>query len=443
MIMSLDLITSLEAMQDPVVSEELADALEQALLEANMAIAKGDLLFSDAIYDTYKSRLQELRPDSPIFDTVWSEPAEGVEFDEELDKYLAINNMLSISTIKSFEDRDFRRFKEGLPNAEIAYFAGIKENGHGVTIRGVDGVIKQVSKRGRGKLKGGDITRQVIEALGTDTIEGLRGLGVFDIRGEICCPFSAMPDVHKYNASIVSAFSAVQCLTAESAPASANRLLRVVCYDIFCDNRTFTSFSEVYAFLEDCGFTIPLKSEGLFSRDTLESDMQELMNYMEEQSADYDIYTDGIVVNIDDKAVFDSLGAEKSVRLGNIALKMGKWKQDSYSAAILEIVWKRKKSRYTPTARVSCLTASGNTVTSVPLYAPCYILLLEAYAGNVINFRYGSEAGVLPCMPDGTLVTDKRYKAEIEGLCTLMAGFSTDVDFDVDADGDEDDDWED
>ena len=52
------------------------------------------------------------------------------------------------------------------------------------------------------------------------------------------------------------------------------------------------------------------------------------------------------------------------------------------------------------------LTAQGNKVRRVPLYEPKNILTLEAYIGKPIYFRYGGEAGVVPCFPDGRLLKE-------------------------------------
>ena len=60
------------------------------------------------------------------------------------------------------------------------------------------------------------------------------------------------------------------------------------------------------------------------------------------------------------------------------------------------------------------LTASGNKVRRVPLYEPNNMLLLKAFVGNPIHFRYGGEAGVVPCYSDGTPLTTGKVKAMFE-----------------------------
>ena len=112
---------------------------------------------------------------------------------------------------------------------------------------------------------------------------------------------------------------------------------------------------------------------------------------------------------MDDLEFFSEFGAEDKFRLGNLALKMGRWKQDNYAGIVGRIEWVEGKSKKTPVAILEegVITASGNTVTNVPLYAPCYILMLEAYPGNLVHFKYGGEAGVVPVTRDGKLITGR------------------------------------
>ena len=78
-----------------------------------------------------------------------------------------------------------------------------------------------------------------------------------------------------------------------------------------------------------------------------------------------------------------------------------------YSAKIVDIKWKRGKNKLSPVAFVEpTLTMTGNTVQNVPLYNPYNILILNAYPGNTINFRYGGEAGVKPCLPSGENISE-------------------------------------
>ena len=73
------------------------------------------------------------------------------------------------------------------------------------------------------------------------------------------------------------------------------------------------------------------------------------------------------------------------------------------------------------------LTAGGNKVTRVPLYEPNNMLMLQAYKGEVVNFRYGGESGVIPCFPDGTPLVDGKLSQmfnDIEDDAEFGAGYN-------------------
>ena len=67
------------------------------------------------------------------------------------------------------------------------------------------------------------------------------------------------------------------------------------------------------------------------------------------------------------------------------------------------------------------VSTSGNKVRRIPLYEPNNIVILDAYPGSVINFRYGGEAGVVPCFEDGTPLTDGKVQAALVDEDDLVA----------------------
>ena len=147
-----------------------------------------------------------------------------------------------------------------------------------------------------------------------------------------------------------------------------------------------------------------------------------------------------MVFEINDRNTFHSFGDDGSkYNLGNLALKVGYWRQDMYVGFVQTILWTRGKSQLSPVAIVAespdaiaftdlgdrpyimdlkeidkqnyrdalgVITAGGNKVRRVPLYEPNNILALEAYVGLPLHFRYGGESGVTPCYPDGTTLVD-------------------------------------
>lgn len=386
--------------------EEYIEKLESLIHQFNKAAQNGEELVPDSIYDTCMDILRELKPDSSLLHQVWSEDDPSVSFDADLDQFLVRYPMLSIQTVKHISDKPVKDFKDKLPLGPVELCCTVKENGHAVRVVWKDGYLVKATSRGR-STNGKDLTRQMRIILG-DFCDAFEGLGVVEGRCEVVLPFANLAEARKYNPSIKSAFTGVASMIRASASDEEVQLLEAVFYDIFCDKLSFNTLSEKLEYLQNIGFTVPEYFLFETTRRSFESDLERILMEMDVRTTDYPYYTDGIVVAINDLDLFAEFGAEDKFRLGNLALKMGRWKQDTYYGVIKEIKWENGKFKKTPVAVLEegVLTATGNTVTNVPLYAPLYILLLEAYPQNIIHFRYGGEAGVIPVTPDGRLVTD-------------------------------------
>ena len=233
-------------------------------------------------------------------------------------------------------------------------------------------------------------------------------MGIVEVRGELLLPYENMAKAREFKPEIKSPFTGVSAMVRESATDEEIRLLRIVAYAIYSDNIQLGSLSNVYSFLENCGFEVPYSRVVAVSKDDdIVSVAGTIVDEFEVIEQSYAYFTDGVVFSVDSLAALASMGTEKSYKLGNVALKVGHWEQNMYSSVIDHIDWKEGRSKLTPVAVVEpTLTANGASVTNVPLYAPIHILRLKAYPGNLIHFRFGGEAGVVPCFPDGTLLTE-------------------------------------
>lgn len=385
--------------------DETIEMLEDTIRDCQKAAAKGDELVPDAIYDVLIDYLKELKPDSELLHHVWSEDVEDI--DTDLDEQLVKHPMMSIQTIKSMSDKALGVFKGLLPAGSTDVCVSAKENGFGIRIVLQNGKLVKAHTRGR-HTNGKSITRQ-LKLILNDFYPELEDYDLVEIRGEVVLPFDNFDTARSYNSSIKTPFTGVSSMLRDSASEDEIKLLDFVAYDVLCaDLNDFETLSQKFAFLEDVGFTVPQYKVFELSRSNFEEDIENILEDMDFLTDSSPYYLDGIVVAVDDLVLFDEFGAEDSYRLGNVALKMGKWKQNNYSGEIDHIDWIDGKKKKTPVAVLvePIQTVSGNTVRNIPLYAPCYILMLEAYPGNVINFKYGGEAGVVPVMPDGRLVTE-------------------------------------
>lgn len=405
------LIRDYSEMTTPEAQEEYIASIESFIDSCRDAANKGEELVSDSVYDSAIDLLKQLRPDSYIFDTTWSEDAGGT-MDVNLDKYLIENPMYSIQTIKDLECKEMQDFADRVSSLitpatpAIELHASMKMNGHGIRLVYKDQHFVKAHTRGRSS-NGRDITH-ALSLIVPPVIPAFPSQGTVEIRGELLLPYSNMDKARTYKADIKSAFTGVSAMIRESASDDEYKLLRFVAYALYSDDIKPVTLQGTYQFLQNCGFEVPIcKTYRYNGKVTVQEAAAFIVSEFEALESNYDYFTDGVVLSVNNLNTLAEMGTEKTTRNGNVALKVGFWKQDMYSARVVQIQWKEGRSKLTPVAQVEpTLTASGASVTNVPLYAPIHILRLEAYPGNVIHFRFGGEAGVVPCYPNGQLVTE-------------------------------------
>lgn len=437
-------LNGVEAMQTEHVQK-----LEEYISMCAEGHNNGDSLVPDAIWDRLMSILRQVNPDSDLCKYIWEDSVE--EYDDT-DNIVRKNPMYSIQTVKSYDCDELNDFVSRLPDGYIFdAHVSVKLNGHGIRLKYRNGEFLQARSRARSSA-GRDITNQlrcILNETGLDFLADCECFDLCEIRGEWVLPFENLDQAKKFNPDIKSAFSGVSSMGRDSATVGEWGLLRFIAYEFIAEGMVFQTKEEEYSFLEDMGFEVPLAwlIEDI-SKDTFIDDLKSIVTDCENEvkpDADgnngYSYYTDGLVFSINNCSEFKSLGDDGShYKYGNIALKIGFWKQDMYSGYIQTILWTQGKTKLSPVAIVSenkddidfvdygdhmyvmdksevsnyndlgVVTSSGNRVRRVPLYEPSNMVILDAYKGNILHFRYGGEAGVVPCMEDGTPLIDGRVK---------------------------------
>lgn len=408
------------------------EELEAIILECNSK-QKTDYTnrVADSIYDTLYDMLKQVHPSSHILSEIWEDDGDITDYTDLLVK----NPMYSIETAKSYDCKELQSWIGIMPVENESYFASFKINGHGIRIVYQDGYLVSATSRARASA-GRDLTRQAIIMLG-EYNENLAEYGLVELRGEACLKLCNLEKAREFNPAIKSAFSAVSSLIRPSATEEEVQLLDFLCYGFLSDGFSFTDREEEFQFIQELGYETPefLVIESA-SRETLPEVIKSVVDSFEEAYEDFGFYCDGIVLEINRRDLFADFGTEGNHNRGNIALKVGLWKQDQYAGFVQKILWTKGKSKLSPVALVASesnkliedidgkivnyndlgvLTAQGNTVRRVPLYEPKNILILDAYAGNLIYFRYGGEAGVVPCFSDGRLLKEDVAKDIIQG----------------------------
>jgi len=398
------------------------EELESIIEECNMKHGKESKNeVADSIYDTLYSMLKEVKPESGLLSELWEEEGEISEYTD----LLVSNPMMSIETAKSYTCKELSDWVKILPE-EAGYFASFKINGHGIRVVYDNGELVSATSRARHSA-GRDLTRQAKILLG-DYNDSLADFGIVELRGELCLSITKLGEARVFNPAIKSAFSAVSSLAKPSASDGEIKLLDFLCYGFITEGFSFQDREEEFQQIESCGFLTPqhLVIESL-EKENLIGTIQAIIATFEEAYEEFGYFCDGVVIELNDRALFISMGSSDSHNNGNLALKVGVWKQDQYTGYVQKILWTKGKSKRSPVAIVAdepymlmqdingkflnydelgVLTAQGNKVRRVPLYEPKNILILDAYEGEPLSFRYGGEAGVVPCFPDGRLLTE-------------------------------------
>lgn len=401
------------------LQEDKIEALERYIQDCNEAMnGDGEPLVEDAIYDKLVQLLTQVRSDSPVLQELWSEDDEVVG---SYNKLLEENPMVSILTVKSWDDDAITQFIQRMPET-ANYLASYKINGHGIRVVYNDGNLVEATTRGR-STNGRDITEHVKIILG-DYNEALSEYGLVEIRGELALKLSNLDKAREFTPGLKSAFSAVSSLIKPSATKEEVELLDFLTYGVYIEDYDFSSKEEVFSQLSEWGFetTEYISLEDISKNDLLEN-MKEVVSALESNYEEFGYFCDGVVFEVSDGDVRSYLEGEGKYHDYNLALKVDSWSQNIYTGYIKEVTWKRGKFKLNPVAVVvedldsneGVLTVQGNRVKNIPLYNPKNILILKAYIGSLLSFKYGGEAGVVPCFPDGKLLSEDYVVEELLG----------------------------
>lgn len=442
-----DILGFIDLNGEDALDLESVERLEGYIEKCNEAMDSVPIV-EDAVYDRMKDILSRVKPDSALLSEIWgqAEVDESEYGDDDIYTYLKQYPMGSIQTIKDYDVPELAKFIDALPEDEITLHYSLKENGHGIRIVYRDGELISATSRARHGA-GKDLTTQMKSILGEHNSD-IEAVPLCEVRGELLLPFANLDAARQHNPEIKTAFSGVSSMIKASGTPEMWQLLNFVAYRFIADGYEFETKEEEYEFLEDVGFEIPMYwvQEGVTKHNALEC-IKSMLSDCEEDIQGYAYFTDGVVCEVNDRELFSRLGVgDNNCNVGNIALKVGFWKQDLYSGIVQTILWTQGKKKLSPVAIVAeepdmieysdefdeepkfitdlkdianmselgILTGSGNKVRRVPLYEPSNIWALQAFKGETLFFRFGGEAGVVPCFANGKPLVEGRVEQILE-----------------------------
>ncbi len=370
--------------------------------------------------------------------------------DEEVNALFTKYPMYSIQTATSYDSDVLKVFVSRLQdNKAFSGHISVKLNGWYIRLVYKNGEFyKAFTKNGR------DLTNQLIPFLENTNcllIEDFEMLDWVEVRGELVINKDNLESVQEVTNSKVSSYTGVGWLC-NSEDESVWSLLNFIAFNIIADGVTFSTKTEEYQYLEELGYEVPMYwiVEDL-KKETFIDDLHSIVEDCEIEVRATDVQegyvylTDGLIFAIDDKNYFTKLGKSASkYQYGNINLRIGYWKQTTYTGYIQTIYWKQGQNYLKPYAiiadkpniiefddygnnpyvtRIESITnledlgvkTETGKVTLVPLYNPNQILRLDAYVDTQIIFVEDSILGVLPCFDDGRVLLDGLLQEVING----------------------------
>ena len=342
---------------------------------------------SEAAADSLKHELSELEKQYPELITPDS-PTQRVA-GKPLDKFEKVTHaerMISLADVFSEDEvREWVISNEKLAGRITEFFTDIKMDGLACALHYQDGLLVRAVTRGDG-LVGEDVTMNV------RTIEnvplGIPEQGHVEVRGEIVI---FKKDFDELNARQQRAgekpFANPRNLAAGSIRQldpriAASRNLKFMAYDLVTPN--LPKHSEAYAKLRELGF----RTSGEDKVFTDIADVFQEIKHLETYRQTLPFNTDGMVIKINDRKVYQKLGIVGKTPRGAVAFK---FPAEEATTVVKDIVISiGRTGAATPVAIFKPVQLAGSTVKHASLHNADEIARLDVRIGDtVIVFKAG------------------------------------------------------
>lgn len=336
-------------------------------------------IMSEAAADSLKHELALLEKEFPELVTPDS-PTQRVA-GKPLDKFTKVTHrdrMISLADVFSADEvRGWVQANEKLVGPIQSYFTDIKMDGLACALHYEDGLFVQAVTRGDG-LVGEDVTMNV------RTIENvplrIDEPGHVEVRGEIVI---FKKDFEELNAKQVKAgekpFANPRNLAAGSIRQldpriAAKRQLKFIAYDLVEPN--LPTHGEAYAKLREMGFRTSGEDKVFRSIDEVLQEIKRLEDYR--QTLPFN--TDGMVVKINDRVVYQKLGIVGKTPRGAVAFK---FPAEESTTRVKDIVISiGRTGAATPVAILEPVVVAGSTVRHASLHNADEIARLDVRIGD-------------------------------------------------------------
>ena len=354
---------------------------------------------SDAVYDSLMAELKKIEVEHPEWITldsptqrVGNKLLDGFQKVRHQRRMVSLNDVFDKSEIEAW----IKRTDKLMPGRRHEFFTDIKMDGLACALIYIDGVLAQAVTRGD-SFVGEDVTNNVRtirniplrlrEAPGFEQF--LRGRT--EIRGEIVMLKRDFAELNeKQKTAGQPEFANPRNLAAGTIrqldPALvAARPLHFRGYDVLRDDESeIPTNSFAYEALTALGITCN-RQASVF---TNLADVMNFVNYWDEKRHDLPFNTDGLVIKINDRALYDSLGMVGKNPRGAVAYK---YAAEEATTIVRDIVISiGRTGAATPVAVFDPVVVAGTTVQHASLHNADEIARLDVRRGDtVVIFKAG------------------------------------------------------
>jgi len=328
--------------------------------------------------DEYDALLNELRaieaehpelltPDSPT-QRVGAPPLERFEQVEHAEQMLSLANARNEEELRAWETRIRNHFKRlDIGAAEFSYTTEPKIDGLAISLTYENGVFTRGATRGDGRI-GEDVT-QNLRTIGSIPLRIEDAPELIEVRGEVYLPIADFKALNERRAEAGEATfanprnSAAGSIRQLDPSLAAERPLSVWCYGIGAvRGLDLATHSDEVAWLGERGFKV---NPDTAHHEGVESVVKRC-HWWEEQRDTLDYEIDGVVVKIDERALWRELGVVGREPRWAIAWKFA---PSTATTKLLNVVWNVGRTGHlVPFAMLEPVHVSGVTVSTATLH---------------------------------------------------------------------------
>jgi DNA ligase (NAD+) len=328
--------------------------------------------------DEYDALLGELRaieaehpelltPDSPT-QRVGAPPLDRFEQVEHAEQMLSLANARNEEELRAWETRIRNHFKRlDIGAAEFSYTTEPKIDGLAISLTYENGVFTRGATRGDGRI-GEDVT-QNLRTIGAIPLRVEDAPELIEVRGEVYLPIADFKALNERRAEAGEATfanprnSAAGSIRQLDPSLAAERPLSVWCYGIGAvRGLDLATHSEEVAWLGERGFKV---NPDTAHHEGVESVVKRC-HWWEERRDTLDYEIDGVVVKIDERALWRELGVVGREPRWAIAWKFA---PSTATTKLLNVVWNVGRTGHlVPFAMLEPVHVSGVTVSTATLH---------------------------------------------------------------------------